>query len=396
MSTAWPVVPLGEVLTKSEAWIDLAPDVEYQEVTVRLWGRGVTQRRQVTGAEIGSDRRLQVRPRQFILSRIDARNGAFGLVPEELDGAVVSNDFPTFDVHEDRMQPEYLGWLSRTATFVEACKSASEGTTNRVRLKEDKFLRMPLSLPPLSEQQRIVTKIERLAELVDDARTVRQAVDRDLRAILQSEARRVFDGLSKEYPSRTIENVCLEIIDCLHSNPVYSEFGPPTVRSPDVGWGRLLLESARRTSEQEYLRRTVRSEPRPGDIILVREGGGTGKAGLVEEGMRLSLGQRVMQLRPDPAQVDPVFLLQQWLSPRIQEDHIAVLSKGSASPHLNIGAIRKFQVAVPPRDMQNRVIRHLSTVREGAERLGAQHAKAGRSLDAIIPALLDRAFKGEL
>ncbi|MBA2245973.1 MAG: restriction endonuclease subunit S, partial [Gemmatimonadetes bacterium] len=87
-------VPLSEVLKRSDEWIEIRPEERYREVTVRLWGNGVVLRREVSGAEIAASRRLMVRAGQFILSRIDARNGALGLVPEALHGAVVSNDFP--------------------------------------------------------------------------------------------------------------------------------------------------------------------------------------------------------------------------------------------------------------------------------------------------------------
>lgn len=97
MDTPYPLVPLGDVLTKSEEWIELQPDRLYRQVTVRLWGQGVVQCNEVSGAEIAATKRLVARPQQFILSRIDARNGAFGIVPDSLDGAVVSNDFPTFN-----------------------------------------------------------------------------------------------------------------------------------------------------------------------------------------------------------------------------------------------------------------------------------------------------------
>lgn len=160
MNNAWPQIPLGELLSKSEEWIAIQPSEQYREVTVRLWGKGVVLRREVTGAEITADRRLTVRPQQFILSRIDARNGAFGLVPDFLDGAVVSNDFPVFSLNISRILPEFLAWLSKTAAFIDLCKAASEGTTNRVRLKEDRFLTMAIPLPPLSEQRRIVARIE--------------------------------------------------------------------------------------------------------------------------------------------------------------------------------------------------------------------------------------------
>ncbi len=119
MVAAWPTVALGEVLRKSDEWVDINPDTEYAQVTVRLWGKGVALRGRVLGSQIAASRQLLVRPNQFILSRIDARNGAFGLVTIQLDGAIVSNDFPVFNLDETHMVPAYLGWLSKTHGFVE-------------------------------------------------------------------------------------------------------------------------------------------------------------------------------------------------------------------------------------------------------------------------------------
>src|SRR5262249_31747359 len=149
------------------------------------------------------------------------------------------------------------------------------------------------------------------------------------------------------FPQVALETVCAAIIDNLHSNPHYAPDGVPCIRSPDVGWGRLDLQSALRTSEEEYARRTVRGEPTRDDIVLVREGGGTGKAAIAEDGQRFSLGQRVMMLRPDQTRVVPRFLLYQILSPAIYEEQILPQCKGSASPHLNIGALRRFAFQLP-------------------------------------------------
>lgn len=56
-----------------------------------------------------------------------------------------------------------MGWLVRSAPFVELCKAASEGTTNRVRIKEDRFLDQLIALPSLAEQQVIVAHLDALA-----------------------------------------------------------------------------------------------------------------------------------------------------------------------------------------------------------------------------------------
>ena len=391
----WPSVRLGEILRRSEATCTIRADETYSEITVRLWGRGVVLRQRLEGTRIGSPRRFVARADQLILSRIDARNGALGIVPRALDGAVVSNDFPLFDTDAARALPSFLGWLVKTAAFVELCRRASEGTTNRVRLQEARFLDAEIPLPPLPEQRRIVAKLDGISAKVDETKTIRSQATSELALVIRNEAQRIFASLAT-YPTRPLGSVCRDIIDCLHSNPIYSETGIPTLRSPDVGWGVLHLSGARRTDEREYQRRTRRGEPQVGDLVLVREGGGTGRAAIVEPDQRFSLGQRVMLLRPTTESVEPRFLLHQWLSPRIQDEHIEALTKGSASPHLNISAIRDFPIALPPLDVQRKISAHLDSLGAVVGRVTSAQARTKAELEALMPAILDRAFKGEL
>ncbi len=67
--------------------------------------------------------------------------------------------------------------MSRTPGFVNLCKAASEGTTNRVRLKEDRFLAMTIPLPPLPQQRRIVARIEGLAAKIEEARSLKESIN---------------------------------------------------------------------------------------------------------------------------------------------------------------------------------------------------------------------------
>jgi restriction endonuclease S subunit len=241
---------------------------------------------------------------------------------------------------------------------------------------------------------RIVAKIDQLAARIDEAKGLRDKTIVEAEVLHHNSSRNIFENLSCE--TVELESVCEQIIDCLHSNPVYSEEGIPTLRSPDVGWGKLLLTQAKRTSEEEYQRRTRRSELFPDDIVLVREGGGTGKAGIIEEGQRLSLGQRVMQVRVALDKALPKFFLYQWLSPLIQSDQIADQMKGSASPHLNIKTMKKFAFRLPPLDEQRRIIAYLDNLQAKIDALKDQQAKSSAELDALLPSILDRAFKGEL
>ncbi len=176
----WPMVALGKLLYPAVDRVSLLPDETYAQVTARLWGKGLALRGRLLGAEIAASHQNRVRAGQFVISKIDARHGAFGIVPPDLDGAVVSNDFPVFDVDNEIVLMEYVAWVSRTDWFVALCRNASEGSTNRVRLKEARFLSQEIPLPPLPEQRRIVDWLDAAAVQSTRATLLIREVDEDL------------------------------------------------------------------------------------------------------------------------------------------------------------------------------------------------------------------------
>lgn len=403
MSAAWPVVRLGEVLRKSESWIEISPAVEYQEVTVRLWGRGVTQRRLVAGVQIGGDRRLQVRAAQFILSRIDARNGALGLVPPELDGAVVSNDFPAFDVDGSRMLPEYLGWLSRTATFVEACKAASEGTTNRVRLKESRFLRMPLPLPPLPEQRRIVAKVEHMAGLVEEAKGLRRSAQEEQAALAAHRASQVVDSLPD------VAWTPIGELGCGGSNPVQTgPFGAQLHGSdfvdagvPVLNVGNVWPEGLRLASIDHVLpekaRQLVRYALKPEDLLFARTGATLGKVCLVPKGCDgwLMTGH-LFRVRLDARRCLPAFAFAALRYAQSVRTQVFGGVRGATRPGFNTGLLSRVRLPLVPVEKQASAVECLGGLQRTSCDLKALQERTATELDAMIPAILDRAFRGEL
>ena len=179
-----PSLRVGDFLRRSDDWIETRPDERYKQITARLWGKGLTLRGEALGSEIAANRQIRARAGQFLLSRIDARHGAYGIVPEGLDGALVSNDFPCFDIDAETVLPGYFLWYSRTEAFIDLCRRSSEGSTNRVRLKEAAFLDMQIEAPPLAEQHRIVARLDRVAGLVEARARAAAAMEADLQAML--------------------------------------------------------------------------------------------------------------------------------------------------------------------------------------------------------------------
>ncbi len=183
MKNGWRTHRLTDLLIRSGEAAHPAADTEYKEITIRLWGKGVIERGRISGAAVNG-RRFIARKNQFIASRIDARNGAMGVVPEFLDGGLVTNDFPLFEVNQELLEPQYMGWLCRTPAFVELCARASEGTTNRVRLKESEFLKLRIQIPDTKEQKKIVARIDAVQQKLKAADELRASIDKDITSLL--------------------------------------------------------------------------------------------------------------------------------------------------------------------------------------------------------------------
>jgi type I restriction enzyme, S subunit len=181
---SWQTVPLREILAQKGEKIRLEPGKQYKQITVRLWGKGLTLRGSCDGAEIAAESQVQVRAGNFLISKIDARHGAFGLVPHELDGAVVSNDFPCFDVNSSRVDARFLNWFSKTDKFVSLCRQSSVGSTNRVRLKESRFLNLEIPLPPISQQINIARQLDDVESKLNARQAALRTIERDAQAML--------------------------------------------------------------------------------------------------------------------------------------------------------------------------------------------------------------------
>ena len=149
---------IGDILTRIKRPVKLKGDKDYRLVTIKMNHKGVVLRELKKGALIKFGM-YEVKKGDFILSGIDARNGAFGIVPEELDGAIVTNDFWYFEINEDVILKRLFLELTATPWFDEICKRGSDGTTQRIRLQRDKFFNQVIDLPDTDQQDELLNKI---------------------------------------------------------------------------------------------------------------------------------------------------------------------------------------------------------------------------------------------
>lgn len=156
---SWRTFRLGDILHRRTERIKLYPEKEYKLVTIRLYHKGIVLRTTAKGKNIKSPMSV-IKTGDFILSGIDARNGAFGIVPDSLDNAIITNDFWCLDPDRKIIDLEFFLFLTSTSFFDYICKQSSDGTTQRIRLQREKFFNFEISLPSLQEQKSILNSLK--------------------------------------------------------------------------------------------------------------------------------------------------------------------------------------------------------------------------------------------
>lgn len=153
--------PIQQILKRQKEIINIEDIEQYKQVTIQVKNRGVIHRETLYGSQIGTKKQFKIKKGQFLISKIDARNGAYGIVPDELDGAIITGNFWAYEINTDLVLPEFLNYLMRHEFFNQMCNVCSYGFTNRWYLDEDTFNNFKLPLPSLEEQKIVYKNIKK-------------------------------------------------------------------------------------------------------------------------------------------------------------------------------------------------------------------------------------------
>jgi type I restriction enzyme S subunit len=392
MGSEWTTVALSEILTVGRAPVSIDSATIYEQVTVAIKGRGMHTRAIVPGSEIKTKRQFGISADQLLVSKIDARNGAIGIVPPELDGAIVSGDFPVFDVDRERCIPAYLDLYVKRPDFWDECLLVSEGSTNRVRLVPDQFLDLEIELPSLDEQRAIVAAADVANQTVQAWEREEEATKRALHAM--RETLLCAEGGWKELPDDwracALGDVAEIRSGITKGRKVRGELiERPFIRAANVQDGFLDL------SEIKMLGITNDESKRfglaVGDVLLT-EGGNAehvGRGWLWEDQIEGAVCQNhVFRARVKDQVMEPRFLAY-----AIGASPARTYCLASAKKTTNLASINKTQLAalpvpVPPPSIQADIVRKLDELREGRLRAHSTTANAESVRSAMVDELV--------
>ncbi|MBE9188634.1 restriction endonuclease subunit S [Microcoleus sp. LEGE 07076] len=272
--------------------------------------------------------------------------------------------------------------------FLEIVRQRQDGSINQ----------LPELPPPLDGQRRIVARIEELAAKVEEARGLRRQSIEESEALVNATAFKAFTG----FDSRNllpIESIC-EVKGGIQKSSDRVPGANPrryiTVAHVQRNW----ID----TGDPRYFEVSNKELERwrllPGDVLVI-EGNGSadhiGRTALFRGEIEDCVHQNhVIRVRPNQAQLMPEYL-NTYLNSPLGRDQMLNLSRTTSGLFtLSVGRIRSIEIPLPPLPEQHRIVAYFDDLQAKVDALKRLQAETAVELDALLPSILDKAFKGEL
>ena len=155
----WQHHRFSDFLIRSKVPITISDNRSYKRITIKTRHGGIFLRDIAAGDKIGTKKQFIVKEGQFVLSKIDARYGAFGITSSEVDAAIITGNFWAYDVNQNIISIEWLNNFTNSEHFYDICERASRGTTHRKYLDEEIFLNNELVIPDVATQIKILEQL---------------------------------------------------------------------------------------------------------------------------------------------------------------------------------------------------------------------------------------------
>lgn len=389
MLKSWPKVRLGEVICEEREPVgsfdgDGLPVLGVTNV------EGVTQ----TGVEASDDRSkyLRLRPGRFVYNPYRINVGSLGLSSDKQNG-ICSPAYVVF-TPTDRIETKFLLFFLKSARGNQLINFHGNRGSVRSALRFDDLCQIEIPLPPLSEQRRIVARIEELAAQIAEARSLRHQAAEEAEAVIVASVSAWCFG---KRPLNKFGQFLSEAKNGIYKPPMAWGRGLPCVRmynidGPNLNQRNLQLLDVSPEELETY-------GCKPGDLIFNRVNSAelVGKTGLVTSEFPLcTYESKNMRLRVDRCRALPEFAVLVLNSATVRSYYRQVLKQQCGMATLNQGHVREIPFPNVDVSEQRRIVAYLDGLQSQVDALKRLQSETAAELDALLPSVLDKAFKGEL
>jgi type I restriction enzyme, S subunit len=375
------MVSLGDVLTIEQDEVLIEPNETYRTAGIYSFGRGGFERQLILGADTSYTSLFRLHENQFILSRLNGWEGAVDVVPAELDGCLVSSEYPTFAIDTDLAYPGYLRWLSRWSRFWEQLIPRGS-MVRRKRVKPGQLLEVEIPLPPLTEQLAAVTYLESIHNW---QRSISKHLNRNAADALVATLPTFVDTLTADAATghERVSELVDFVSDTIHPgenpSPANTFVGLQHIESHT---GRCLGSDTLESLEGRKFRF------RPGDVIYGYLRPYQNKVWLADRHGLCSVDQYVLRPRPS---VEPALLAHTLRGRRVLDSTIE-LTHSLQLPRLRSGLLSSIEVPIVTGRAAIKLSEQLNLLRDRVVAVAAKRQSQIKLSRALIPAALNEVF----
>lgn len=396
MKSDWKQYKISDFILRKKETVVLDDKKTYKRITIKMHNKGICVRDEVAGSSIGTKNQFTVKVGWLLLSKIDARNGAFGIIPEEADGGIITGNFWAYELDLTKISPAFFFYFSHSAKFLEFCIASSQGATNRRYLQEDLFLNKEILLPTLPEQERIVKKIKEIEERVNKLKDINDRRLLEVQAIVDSLINSKISGISK----RELDEKNDFVFSTRGKGPEYSQNSDTICLNQKCNrWNKIDLSHAKTVSKKWFEGIPKEMFTREEDVIINSTGDGTvGRASLVtKEHEGLIYDSHILLIRLNKNKIDPRFFVKIFNSRFGQqqvEDNIS--AKTTKQTELGMNNLMKTKIPDISIDEQKSIFDFFNKLEQKVNDAKKIMSKAESYNHALMPSILSKAFSGEL
>ncbi|MBI4245025.1 MAG: restriction endonuclease subunit S [Planctomycetes bacterium] len=396
MSKHWPRVPLGEVLTERQ---ETPSDEDLLSGRVRIVAKigfndGKIQLRESVETKT---KMILIRPGDFVVSGINAAKGAVAVYGEENPESIAATiHYGAYIPNKNRVNVSYLWWLLRSQTFRDLLSEYVPGGI-KTELKAKRLLPIPIPLPSLLEQERIVSRIEEFKQRIEKALALQQAAFKEVEALIPATINSFLERLKSEEIAFK-HFFCEPLLNGLSIPSGRNENGTPFLKVGSVNYGIFNPKEVKYVTIE--LPKSSHYWLIKGDFLISRGNSDkfVGNAAVYEGNPApCAFPDLLIRARIDPKKGNPHFFVYAFRSANVRKYIESVIS-GTSSTMKKISQPKLEEMRVPNIGVeeQNRIVDYLNVSQMKINELTKLQAETISELNALLPSILDKAFKGEL
>lgn len=356
----WKREKLNKHLFEIKRPISLEPERSYRLVTVKRSRGGVEERSCLLGREVKTPSQFLIEAGDFLISKRQIVHGACGIVPVDLAGSVVSNEYTVIGT-KGGIDLTFLQYLSESMYFQQTCFHSSIGVhVEKMIFNVERWLNWHFNIPPVTEQNKIVRILNTYDRSIESTENLLENCKLQKKALFQQLliGNRRFPGFDEKWITVRLADVAEIIVSNVDKKTADDEKPVKMCNYTDVYHNQYITHAMNfkqaTASEVEIKKFSLKK----GDVLITKDSESANDiavAACVREDLKgVVCGYHLAIIRPKKNRIDGIFLNSLFSLNSIRY-HFASRANGVTRFGLSVDAIREAVFLIPPFEEQCKI-----------------------------------------